>query len=53
MLGIKSEVSAITAAAMRGELDFSESLRRRVRLLAGLPATALERVFHERVKVRV
>ncbi|EFO81314.1 Phosphoserine phosphatase SerB:HAD-superfamily hydrolase, subfamily IB (PSPase-like) [Oscillochloris trichoides DG-6] len=42
--GVGAEVSAITAAAMRGELDFRQSLTRRVGLLAGLPATTLETV---------
>jgi phosphoserine phosphatase len=49
MLGVKPQVAAITAAAMRGEIDFRESLARRVALLAGLPAAALERVYDERV----
>jgi len=49
MQGIKPQVAAITAAAMRGEIDFAESLRRRVALLAGLPVTALERVYDERL----
>ena len=35
--GCAKEVSAITEAAMAGEIDFGESLRRRVALLAGLP----------------
>ena len=47
--GLKAEVSAVTASAMRGELDFSESLRRRVALLAGLPVAALEAVYRERL----
>ena len=47
--GIKDEVAAITASAMRGEIDFPESLRRRVSLLAGLPVSALERVYEERL----
>ena len=47
--GKKAEVAAITAAAMRGELDFSESLRARVKLLAGLEESALERVYNERL----
>jgi phosphoserine phosphatase len=47
--GIKPEVAAITAAAMRGEIDFAESLRRRVSLLAGLEQSALERVYAERL----
>lgn len=42
--GCEDEVAAVTAAAMRGELDFAESLRERVALLAGLPATALDDV---------
>ena len=49
--GIKSEVARITASAMRGEIDYAESLRQRVRLLAGTPEDALERVYRERVKV--
>ena len=44
LAGVRDEVEAITAAAMRGEIDFSQSLRRRVNLLAGLPATAIEEV---------
>ena len=36
---------------MRGEIDFAESLRRRVALLAGLDASALERVYNERLRV--
>jgi phosphoserine phosphatase len=39
--GVGDEVSAITEATMRGELDFDESLRRRVRSLAGLSASVL------------
>ena len=42
--GCAAEVAAVTDATMRGELDFAESLRARVRLLAGVPATALEDV---------
>lgn len=42
--GVGDEVAAITEAAMRGELDFRDSLRRRVGLLAGLPVEVLERV---------
>jgi phosphoserine phosphatase len=45
--GCGSEVAAVTEAAMRGELDFAESLRARVRLLAGLDATALDDVRRE------
>jgi len=49
--GIKADVAAITASAMRGEIEFAESLRRRVRLLAGLPEAALLRVYEERLRI--
>ncbi|MEV8371723.1 phosphoserine phosphatase SerB [Kribbella sp. NPDC056861] len=39
------EVAAVTEQAMRGELDFSASLRSRVATLEGLPASALDEVF--------
>ncbi|MGH3852112.1 MAG: phosphoserine phosphatase SerB [Pseudonocardiaceae bacterium] len=42
--GCGPEVRAVTAAAMAGELDFTQSLRRRVALLAGLPASVLTEV---------
>ncbi len=42
--GVGSEVAAITAAAMRGELDFAASLARRVALLEGLPVAVLDEV---------
>jgi phosphoserine phosphatase len=45
--GCGDEVRAVTEAAMRGELDFTESLHRRVALLAGLPVSALDRVSAE------
>ena len=51
MLGIKPEIAAITASAMRGEIDFGQSLTRRVALLAGLEVTALERVYAERLRL--
>jgi len=47
--GKKAEVSAITEAAMRGDLDYRESLRQRVGVLAGLDARVLARVFGERL----
>lgn len=50
-VGVKPQVAAITAQAMRGEIDFPESLRRRVGLLAGLPAEALESVYNERLRL--
>ena len=40
--GALAEVAAITDRAMRGEIDFAESLRQRVSLLAGLPVDVLE-----------
>jgi phosphoserine phosphatase len=43
--GCAGEVSAVTAAAMRGELDFAESLHRRVALLAGLDAAVIDEVL--------
>ena len=51
MQGLKPQVSEITEAAMRGELDFAESLKRRVALLEGLDASALERVYDERLQL--
>ena len=49
--GKKSAVAEITEATMRGEIkDFQESLRRRVALLEGLPADALESVYRERLR---
>ena len=50
-VGVKPQVAAITAQAMRGEIDFPESLRRRVGLLAGLPASALDTVYDERLRL--
>lgn len=47
--GRKAEVSAITEAAMRGELDYRESLQKRVAILEGLNAQVLARVFSERL----
>ena len=51
MQGLKAQVSEITEAAMRGKLDFAASLTRRVALLEGLDASALERVYEERLKL--
>jgi phosphoserine phosphatase len=45
--GCLDEVGAVTEAAMRGEVDFEESLRRRVALLQGLDAGALDRVYQD------
>lgn len=51
MQGLKPQVAAITEAAMRGELDFAASLTQRVALLEGLDASALQRVYDERLKL--
>ncbi len=51
MQGLKPQVAAITEAAMRGEIDFAESLRRRVSLLEGLDQSALQRVYDERLQL--
>ncbi|MEV1171184.1 phosphoserine phosphatase SerB [Nonomuraea sp. NPDC049784] len=45
--GCLEEVARVTEQAMRGELDFAESLRRRVALLEGLPAEVFEEVRKE------
>lgn len=47
LTGQGDEVSAITAAAMRGELDFADSLRRRVALFANQPDSLLQQVRDE------
>jgi phosphoserine phosphatase len=51
MQGLKPRVAEITEAAMRGEIEFRESLTRRVALLKGLDSSALERVYEERLKL--
>lgn len=45
--GKREEVAAVTEAAMRGELDFAQSLHARVAVLAGLPAAVVESVRQE------
>jgi phosphoserine phosphatase len=50
--GCAAEVAEVTEAAMRGDLDFAESLRARVRLLAGLDAGALDDVRRDLVLAR-
>ena len=44
-VGLKDQVAAITEQSMRGELDFEQSLRKRVALLAGLDECVLEEVY--------
>lgn len=47
--GVGPRVADITARAMNGELDFEGALRERVGLLAGLPASVIDRVLAERI----
>jgi len=51
MYGLKEQVSQITESAMRGEIEFQQSLLQRVALLNGLNAEALERVYEERLEL--
>jgi len=51
MVGLKPQVAAITEEAMRGEIEYDESLRRRVALLKDLEEAALQRVYDERLKL--
>ena len=51
MAGCKTEIASITAQAMRGELDYPQSLRKRVGLLKGLSEGALTRVYEERLRL--
>jgi phosphoserine phosphatase len=51
VLGIKPEVAAITRRAMAGELDFRAALEARVALLAGLPVSAFDEVYRDRVRL--
>ena len=45
--GHEAEVAAVTERAMRGEIDFEQALRARVKLLAGLDASVLDEVYDE------
>ena len=45
--GVLGQVAAITESAMRGDLDFEQSLRARVALLKGLPESVLSQVQRE------
>ena len=51
LVGLKPQVAAITEQAMRGEIEYNESLQRRVALLKGLDESALRRVYDERLKL--
>jgi phosphoserine phosphatase len=49
LAGKKAEIAAVTAQAMRGEIAYPESLRRRVSALSGLEEEALAKVYEERL----
>jgi phosphoserine phosphatase len=49
--GLKDKVSAITEAAMRGELDFNAALSERVGLLKGMKTDVLEQCYRERINL--
>jgi phosphoserine phosphatase len=51
LAGRKEEVAAITAQAMRGEIDYPESLRRRVKAIAGLAEASLLEVYEKRLSL--
>jgi len=51
MQGLKDHVAEITEAAMRGDIEFRESLQRRVALLKGLDESALAEVFEKRLEL--
>ena len=51
LAGKGAEVAAITAQAMRGEIDYPESLRRRVAAIAGLEEAQLLRVYEEKLRL--
>jgi phosphoserine phosphatase len=51
LAGRKAEIAAITAQAMRGEIEYRESLRRRVAALAGLAESSLATVYDERLEL--
>jgi len=51
LAGCKTEIASITAQAMRGELDYPQSLRKRVSLLEDLDEASLARVYDERLKL--
>jgi phosphoserine phosphatase len=51
LAGRKAEIAAITAQAMRGEIEYRETLRRRVAALAGLPEDSLKSVYEGRLEL--
>ena len=53
LLGIKAQVATITEQAMQGKLDFSEALRQRVALIAGVAEADLRQVYEQQLHVNV
>lgn len=51
LAGKQAAIAALTARAMRGEIDYARSLQARVALLAGLGVDALQRVYDERLRL--
>ena len=51
LVNLKPQVAKITEQAMRGEIEYNESLQRRVGLLKGLDESALKRVYDERLQL--
>jgi phosphoserine phosphatase len=51
LAGKKPQIAGITARAMRGEIDYAQSLKERVGLLTGLGVDALQRVYDERLRL--
>lgn len=52
LMGKKAQVAALTEAAMRGDIvDYKQSLRDRVALLAGMPESLLDEVYEQRVQI--
>jgi len=50
-VGLGSQVAAITARAMNGDIEFEPALRERLALLEGLPVSVVEEVLAERIRV--
>ena len=50
-IGKRDEIAVITAQAMRGEIDYPASLRKRVALLAGLDEDVLQDVYDEKLRL--
>ena len=51
LVGLKSEVAAITERAMAGSMDFTQALKARVRLLEGVPEEAISELIAERIQL--